>query len=369
MPLDFDKLLPDFSAHLTLEGVRISDGAAADALASFASSQFLLLAGPSGTGKSSLARALATFFSEQIAVVDAEPSLLRPQDLAGYASALSGTPEYVGTPATEQILKLRETAHADSPPVLLVEEANLSPVEGYLAPLTHGLSGLSAERIVWPMHSSGTSLPLRGDQTGSSIPGEIPMSPFPRLLATINVDASAPAPANKVSARATVLLLEPPPLDEVVNLEFPVQKAAVVTAPPGRGTVGDPRDALLTRVANDEDQPLREELKHLGEIVLENRRRLSPRMAQRALMYQAAYEAIAVSASGALGTKRARHGAENALLHLLLPVLSPTEFTLVAHRLREAADENGLVNQRLHDLNLDSDDWQQAPDDFWSGLS
>src|SRR4051794_14635411 len=131
MPLDYAKLRDDFHAHLQMRGMSLAGTMVADALACFVSSQFLLLAGPSGTGKSSLARALATFFTERWSVIDAEPGLVRPQDLAGYASGLSGSSEFVTTPATEPLQQLVGTS--DSPPVLIVEEANVSPVEGYLA--------------------------------------------------------------------------------------------------------------------------------------------------------------------------------------------------------------------------------------------
>src|SRR3954452_6677605 len=105
--------------------LRLSRPMIADALASFVSSQFVLLAGPSGTGKSSLSRALADFFTDRSAVVDSEPGLVRPQDLAGYASGLTGTEEFVATPATDALKRLHGTGQ--HPPVLVVEEANVSP--------------------------------------------------------------------------------------------------------------------------------------------------------------------------------------------------------------------------------------------------
>jgi hypothetical protein len=143
----------------------------------------------------------------------------------------------------------------------------------------------------------------------------------------------------------------------------------VATAPPGYGTVGDPTDCLLARLSSQTDGPLRDALKTAAEDALEDARRMSPRMAQRALMYQAAYEAICENAGGPLEQHRARHAAENAVLHFLLPVLSPTEFTQVALRLRPKAQADGSLFDRLSTLRLDEEDWRQAPDDFWSGLT
>ena len=334
----------------------------ADALACFISNQFLLLAGPSGTGKSSLAHALADFFSSRSATVDSEPGLVRPQDLAGYASGLSGTEEFVATPATAALRSLH--GPGPHPPTLIVEEANLSPIEGYLAPLTHGLSALRAGEVRWTMHSQANPLPVRGDAAADPVPSTLLLEPFPRLLATLNVDASAPAPANKVSARAAVLLLEPPELAEALSLPTPTSPLTQTSVPPGDGTGGDPTDSLLARISSQTDQPLRDALGVAAEDALENRRRVSPRMAQRALIYQAAYEAVCADAGGPLQEHRIRHAAENALLHYLLPVLSPTEFTQVAARLQKAAQPDGLLADRLSGLRLAEDDWRQAPDDF-----
>ena len=368
MPLDYAKLRDDFHAHLQMRGLHLAATMVADALACFISSQFLLVAGPSGTGKSSLARALATFFTDRWSAIDAEPGLVRPQDLAGYASGLSGTSEFVATPATQPLQDLIVGA-SDNLPVLIVEEANVSPIEGYLAPLTHGLSTLRASPITWAMHSQASDLPVRGDASATPVHATLQLEPFPRLLGTINVDATAPAPANKVSARAAVVLLEPPTTEEAVSLPAPTTTAPVTTSPPGYGTVGDPTDCLLARLSSQTDGPLRDELKAVTEDAIGDARRMSPRMAQRALMYQAAYEAVCENEGGTLEQHRSRHAAENALLHFLLPVLSPTAFTQVAQRLTPKAQPDGLLFDRLATLRLDEEDWRQAPDDFWSGLS
>ena len=85
-----------------------------------------------------------------------------PEDAFGYYSSL--TAQFAQTPDTPKLVALHEfavgvlggdepdTAHAAST-VLLVEEANLSAIEGYLAPVTHGLSAISVPLLTWPLHA------------------------------------------------------------------------------------------------------------------------------------------------------------------------------------------------------------------------
>ena len=88
-----DKLPRRFVDHAKRAGVVVGLSDATDLLAAVLSSQFVLFAGPSGTGKSTLARQLQSFFadSDKARTVDARRQWLSPEDLAGYYSVLGAS--------------------------------------------------------------------------------------------------------------------------------------------------------------------------------------------------------------------------------------------------------------------------------------
>jgi ABC-type cobalamin transport system ATPase subunit len=370
----YESLAEDFAAELAAHAVTLPLGAQLDALAGFLSSQLILFAGPSGTGKSTLARRLASFFSSRFEVLDGQPGLARRQELTGYASVLSGSPAFASTEDTEHLVALAQPPSgpgADDPPVLLVEEGNLSPIEGYLGPLVHGLSGLAIEHITWPLHDHGADLPRQGAGAGASIPRELTFKPWPRLLVTVNIDATAPAPAAKVAARGAVMLLEPPTLTAALESHAAVFGGSPPASYPGRGLAGDPRACLMvTQHAGEVDTLLSELQSSLASAVsTEGANLVSQRAAQRCLLYLAAYTLVAQgSPDDELRSSALKDGADNALLHHVLPSLEPAHFPTVAERARTAARPGGLLADRLARLRT-SDEWSGIPDDFWSGLS
>ena len=368
----YESLAEDFAAELDAHAVTLSMAAQLDALACFLSSQLLIFAGPSGTGKSTLARRLSNFFSSRFAVVDGQPGLARRQELTGYASELTGSPAFASTEDTDRLVTLATPPggpSANDPPVLLVEEANLSPIEGYLGPFVHGLSGLATEQVTWPLHNHQSDLPAQGG--GNAVPAEITFSPWPRLLLTVNIDATAPAPAAKVAARGAVLLLEPPTLEAALES----RSAVLATGPPptyaGRALAEDPRACLIA-------------MEHAGQVDIlvkaleqslasaassEGANLVSQRAAQRCLLYIAAYALVSEGSSDDdLRNNALKDGADNALLHHVLPSLEPAYFPSAAERARTAARPRGVLADRLARLRT-SDEWSGIPDDFWSGLS
>jgi len=361
MPLPSTDLLRQFSIFLEAHGLRFDDGTKADALAAYLSSQILMFAGPSGTGKSSLAGALSHFFADRRARIEAEPGLVRPADLTGYPSVLTGRAEFVGTLALERLLVLEGAT--ESPPVVLVEEANLSPIEGYLGAFTHQLGALAAREMTFDLHRDAHDMVSRGNL--GLVPPTLRLAPYPRLLLTLNVDATAPSPANKVVARACVLLLEPPDLD-VVFAEPPVE-ATTTETPPASGVAGHPGDCLLAAIDGGEDGELRDALKSAFAVCGE--RRISPRMAYRSLQYAAAYLAV-VAGTPALEQHALVDAAQNALLHFVLPLLDPREFLEVAQLARRDARPGGALARRLDALPEAGDDLLGfVADDFWTGLT
>ena len=203
------------------------------------------------------------------------------------------------------------------------------------------------------------------------MPPTLTFQPWPRVLTTINVDAGAPAPANKIVARGAVLLLEPPELSDAITSADGLFVSPPQTDPPGRGVDLDPRAALAAARHNKLEGQLRAALAAaLGHATIGGRNLVSPRVAQKALLYLAAYDSIAEHASDpVLVPERRRDGAENALLHYVLPVLDPVHFGTVVESARDGSRPGGLLRDRLSRLRTTEAGLSALPDDFWSGLS
>ena len=182
-------------------GLEVDRATAVDALASVLGSQLVLFAGPSGTGKSRLARCLAAFFSppDALVVIEARRQLLGPEDIAGYYSNIGA--QFALTTDTLELLSLHELCLAASGgatvvavPFLLVEEANLSPIEGYLAPAIHGLSSPSSPHLRWPLHAHSVSRRtwIEGGSATGLPSAETETSRFPSQNRTVNISSRLP---------------------------------------------------------------------------------------------------------------------------------------------------------------------------------
>lgn len=335
------QLLTDFTSYLAAAGIEFDTSTVVDLLVSYLSSQFLLFAGPSGTGKSTAARALGYIFCtpKSFGVIEGRRQMIGPEDVAGYYSPLSKS--YVRVPDLRVLQQLAVPA-PDAVPALLVEEINLSAVEGYLAPFTHGMSGPTAEEITWELHNAPIADP----------PDELALGPFPRLMGTINVDATAMAPAPKVTARACVLLLEPPGDSSISSA---LQQLKSPQAPPtvaegaGAELVGDPseifasgiaQDPLLVQHATDLINLIRATGPYdqgAGAAALPNP--VSRRQIAQLLTYGSWFVLFAqahVANGGTLLGDSHRLGIENALLHYVLPSLPGVDFGTALQRLQDA---------------------------------
>jgi len=370
-------------------GLDVDRSTAVDALASTLGSQLVLFAGPSGTGKSRLARCLAAFFSppDALVVIDARRQLLGPEDIAGYYSNIGA--QFALTTDTLELLSLHELCLAASGgatpaavPFLLIEEANLSPIEGYLAPAIHGLSAPSSPYLRWPLHAISGS--VENEDLELLIAPALLLGPFPRLFGTINVDATAPAPARKIGARGLVLLLEPQQQLDATVLAKRLGEDVIETVGDAddiaRSRVGDPscgRNAISeVELAALLEPFLAIVLTTVGEGVV------SHRDIARAANYMAWFWLLTETDRGPLGDDAVRRlAAENALLHIVLPMLSPTSFTRGMAKFRDndpaaapAAnspdDLGGLLVGRVSRLDAAVRNSMFADAvDFWAALS
>lgn len=384
-------------AYADSHGIALDLATATDVLACALSSQLVLFAGPSGTGKSTIARLLAGFLSVEAAtaVLDARSGWSGPEDAFGYYSSL--TAQFAQTPETPKLVALHEFTvgalggdEADlskaASTVLIVEEANLSPIEGYLAPVTHGLSAVSVPMLTWPLHAQRAGAEDSDEML--DVPPVAILGPWPRVFATINVDANSTAPARKVTARGAVVLLEPEeawdPAAEAARLveaspvngeEGPAVVAPRVVRAPVR-CMGDPSAA---RRALTLDQ-LSAMLKHLGRLLelIGGGTPLVPsrRDAERAANYMAYFLALA----GAESTDAAAEvAAENAVVHVLLSQLPTHAFAGAVERLASdsqltapggAEGLGGGLRRRIDALRGATSGMLFADSmDFWAALS
>lgn len=378
-----------FREFASAMGLDVDRSTALDALASVLGSQLVLFAGPSGTGKSRLARCLAAFFTppDALVVIEARRQLLGPEDIAGYYSNIGA--QFALTTDTLELLSLHELCLAASGgetdasvPFLLVEEANLSPIEGYLSPVVHGLSAPSAPYLRWPLHAHAGS--VENEDLDLLLPPSLFFGPFPRLIGTINVDATAPAPARKIGARGLVQLLEPEQQLDATAIAKRLAADAV-------DVVGAADEVARTQIGNPDCA--RESL--LGEILASllqsffalvessvGPSSLSHRDIERAANYMAWFWLLSEDDRGAVGEDNTRRvAAENALLHVVMPTLSSNSFVRALAKLRDgnpslvgsaaAPDElGGLLAGRIDRLDM-AVQGSMFPDsvDFWTALS
>lgn len=360
---------------LSVSGVVYDPQTQVDLLASALGSQFLLFAGPSGTGKSTAARILSHFLTthDRRAAIDVRPAWASVEDMVGQYSAFTDT--FLEGPATADLLRLAAAPTSSDPHVLIMEEANLSPMEAYLGPVVSAASATQFEELIWPLHRhTGTTVPA----DKASLPArQINLSPWPRIFGTINVDPTATAPAPKVSGRACVVLLEPPEVDRALS------SIGALTAltpspqtPPGAVLFGDPRRAWSSYVTAGDTERFAKALSPLVEILRDSagneKNVVSPRDVQRSVLYMAWHIPLALAASaaaieGVLSTDAA--AAENAVLHFVLPGLSAEQFRRCLEPLTDSAQPGGLLRRRLERLSSGAEGLFGVPADFWASLS
>lgn len=367
---DVAQIPEQFRTFLNYHGIATeSDEELLDLLAATLSSQLVIMAGPSGSGKSLMAAALAAFFAPKSRRARLESSrlLAKREEFFGYYSHLADKSFQVLDPL--QLLLDIVSSEEATTPMVAIEEANLSPIEGYLSPLVHGLGALEAEVLKVPLHSQAGS--VKQNASDQKVPRVLELGPYPRFFATINVDADSPAPARKVVSRACVVLLEAPTFDTALAA------ADTLVHPPVEEGTG-PASALIGRptLAFDRysatgsgvfQQALKERADLLrGELGSDV---IAHRPLQRSLIYMAWYAELVGVAEPELGDPVVETAADNAVLHFVLPVLSPAEFA-GAMAVFKPELRSGVLAPRLARLERTSRAQQFGPaPDFWGALT
>jgi hypothetical protein len=338
-----------------------------DLLACVLGSQLVLFAGPSGTGKSTAASLLARFFSRRHARLEIGRGMQRPEELVGYYSTIGDV--FIETTHLERLLPIDATAGGTDVPFCVVEEANISPVEGYFAPIFHDLSAVVVERATIPLHR----YPDAATALGAEVPFDLVLGPFPRFLATVNVDPTAPAPAKKVAGRACVVLLEPQDLDSTLTaIDALAEVPTSSNDARGAGTIGDPRNAFAMVRLVRAWPSFRESVRAMADLLRKSvgADLVTPRDVNRAVLYMAYFVGLAMADGWSFDDAVTMAG-ENAVLHFVLPGLAGSHFEKALDALQKATlHAQGLLRKRVDRLAAIAEmSGFGPPPDFWSALS
>lgn len=159
--------------------------------------RFVLLAGLSGTGKTSIARAYAQAYCEasklppnaHYAQVSVWPDWTDPSGLLGFVNPLASPPDYHRTEALR--LLIAANSNPDKPYFLCLDEMNLARVEHYFAPF---LSAMEGRRTELAIHA--------GDVEIDEVPPRMPWPENLFIFGTVNMDETTHPFSDKVLDRA-----------------------------------------------------------------------------------------------------------------------------------------------------------------------
>ncbi|HEX4058050.1 MAG TPA: ATP-binding protein [Galbitalea sp.] len=363
-------LVEEFKKFATAYGIAATDSDIHDLLASALGSQFLLMAGPSGSGKSLIASALAAFFAKKERRTRLEGSrfLARQEEFLGYYSHLAGE-QFIAQPPLLDLLPLLATDDRKDAPIVTIEEANLSPLEGYLSALVHGLGGTESASLGFRLHARADDVPTMTEDV--SVPSQLTLAPYPRFFATINVDADSPAPARKVASRACVILTDTPSIEEArVSADILSQPSIEEADGPASTILGRPSSAFARYSETGSDvyeEALLLRGKDLSEAI--GTEAINFRAYQKALFYIAWYVELAGDEDSQPDSAAVATAVDNALLHFVLPTLPAHQFAAAIEGLTNI-DAASVLARRVERLKavVSAQAFGPSPD-FWGALS
>ncbi|MCI4680029.1 hypothetical protein K9U39_14310 [Rhodoblastus acidophilus] len=167
------------------------------ALHSAEGKRFVLLAGLSGAGKTSIAKAYAQAYCAALGIapnahytqVAVWPDWTDPSGLLGFVNPLASPPDYHRTEALR--LLMAANTNQDKPYFLCLDEMNLARVEHYFAPF---LSAMEGRRTELAIHA--------GDVEIDEVPPRMPWPENLFIFGTVNMDETTHPFSDKVLDRA-----------------------------------------------------------------------------------------------------------------------------------------------------------------------
>lgn len=126
---DFARLAPYIQARLWKTNMLFSQAQLRDFLALLRTHDLVVLAGDSGSGKTSLVRAVAESIGGRCAVIPVKPNWTGPEDLLGYFNPIERS--YQATPFLQALQAAAR--EPDVPHFICLDEMNLARVEHYFA--------------------------------------------------------------------------------------------------------------------------------------------------------------------------------------------------------------------------------------------
>lgn len=137
IPEDFTILLSEIKYELENIGYYYSDATLRRVLLSLTTGEVTLLAGPSGTGKTSLVSSLAKVLGAECEIISVQPNWQDKQDLLGFYNPMRR--EYFATSFVDTLIEASKKENRDKLYFICLDEINLAKVEYYFAELLSSL--------------------------------------------------------------------------------------------------------------------------------------------------------------------------------------------------------------------------------------